>query len=44
MFDSLSATAETLRAEFIEIYWVLIVIVMLLTIILEFFKIAEAEN
>ena len=43
MSDWPKETAENLRAEFVEIYWVLIVIVMLICIILEFFKIAEKE-
>ena len=43
MFDWPQETAENLRVEFVEIYWVLIVIVMLICIILEFFKIAEKE-
>ncbi len=36
-----SATAETLRSEFIEIYWILLGIITLIAIISEFFKIAE---
>ena len=33
MFDWPQETAENLRVEFVEIYWVLIVIVMLICII-----------
>ena len=43
MSDWPKETAENLRSEFVEIYWALIVIVMLICIILEFFKIAEKE-
>ena len=43
MFVWPQETAERLRLEFVEVYWVLITIVALIAIILEFFKIAEKQ-
>ena len=43
MFQWLPSTVAPMRAEIVEIYWVLITIIVLATIILNFFEVAEGN-
>ena len=43
MFDWIPAAAREMRAELVELYWVLLVIVTLLVVTFEFFKTGEGQ-